>query len=212
MDLLFRFKPEQLIGLLLALSLHGAALYSLWSLRVIPSPDEAVTLFVSFINPAVPEKPMPPVPPKRPRPLEPLPLVVTKAAVVLPNEPVATIAVVPVPLAPAPPPPAPTAQPVIQSPVTLSGELSVSCPERSPPAYPAFSMRANEQGQVVLRVELGADGRITGVSIITHSGYSRLDDAAVNAVRNWRCKPAMRGGIAVPAVALQPFNFVLKGN
>lgn len=206
--MLSRLKPEQLIGLLLALTLHGAALYSLWSLRIIPTPAEAATLFVSFINPALSERPKPPEPPKRSHPVEPPRLLAVEAAVVLPNEPVVPAIIATTTL----PPPAPLAEPAIQQPVTLSGELSVSCPERTPPAYPVFSMRANEQGLVVLRVELGMDGRITGVTINKNSGYARLDDAAVSAVRNWRCKPAMRSGIAVPAVALQPFNFVLKGN
>jgi protein TonB len=30
-------------------------------------------------------------------------------------------------------------------------------------------------------------------------------------VKNWRCHPALRNGEPVRAVALQPFDFILKG-
>jgi protein TonB len=96
-------------------------------------------------------------------------------------------------------------------PVVLASELSVNCPERSPPDYPSQSMRMNEQGKVVLRVELGEDGRVATAEVKTNSGYRRLDEAALNAVKTWRCKPSVRNGVAFRAVALQPFNFVLEG-
>lgn len=200
-------KPEQLFGLLFVLALHGAGLYGLWRYHLIPEPAEAVTLMVDLINPSPPDKPPQPEPPKQPR-QRPIELrqprqLVAEAPVVLPDEPIA-------PPQPASPP-APVAQVEVPQVVTLSGELSISCPERSPPAYPAQSMRLNEQGRVVLRVELGVDGRIAGVAFKTHSGYSRLDEAAVSAVKTWRCKPAYRGGVAVAAVALQPFDFILEG-
>jgi protein TonB len=69
----------------------------------------------------------------------------------------------------------------------------------------------NEQGRVVLRVELGVDGYVSNVAFKTRSGFNRLDEAAVAAVKIWRCKPAYRGGVAVDAIALQPFDFILEG-
>ncbi len=209
MKLLQKLKPEQLFGLAFVLALHGAGLYGLWCYRLISAPTEAVVLMVDLINPAPPDKPKPPVPePPRPKPRpiesrQPRQLV-AEAPAVLSDEPV-------VPPQPAPPP-APVAPSLPLPPVTLSGELSVSCPERSPPAYPTLSMRLNEQGRVVLRVELGVDGRVSTATVKTASGFSRLDAAAVNAVKTWRCKPAYRGGAAVPAVALQPFDFILEGS
>lgn len=206
MKLMRKLKPEQVFGLVLVLVLHGAVLYGLWSYHMIPTPDEAVTLMVNLINPPPPDKPKPPEPPKlpKPHPVEvPKPRqLVAENAVLMPNEPVAP---------PPAPPPAPVAPPAPPQVVTLSGELSVSCAERSPPVYPAYSMRLNEQGRLVLRVELGVDGHVSNVSYKTRSGFNRLDEAAVAAVKTWRCKPAMRGGVAVPSVALQPFDFILEG-
>lgn len=215
-EALRRLDRGKLFGLLFVLVLHGAGLYGLWSYRIIPTPDEVLTLMVNLINPPPPEQPKPeppkPEPPKppKPRPIEPPPPehqhLVVEAPVVQPDEPVA--------YAPPPPPPSPPvveAPPLPPQPVMLSGELAVSCPERSPPNYPTRSRRLNEQGRVLLRVELGEDGRVSGVAVKTSSGFPSLDEAAVSAVKTWRCNPAIQNGVAVPAVALQPFAFILEG-
>jgi protein TonB len=211
--LLHTLKLEQIVGLLFVLALHGVALYELWSYRVIPTPVETITLMVSLISPSPPEQPKPPKPeppkPPKPRPPEPPPPehqhLVDEAPVMKPDEPVI--------YAPPPPPPPPVIEmpPLPPQPVQLSGELSVSCPERSPPDYPSLSMRMNEQGKVMLRVELGEDGRVAKAEVKTSSGYRRLDDAALATVKTWRCKPSVRDGVTVRAVALQPFNFILEG-
>lgn len=202
-----------MFGLLFVAVLHAAALYGLWSYRVIPTSDEALTLMVNFINPPPsPEKPESPKPkppkPPEPRPPDPPPVeppqLAVKAPEVQPEEPVVYTP---------PPPSAPVIDvpPLPPQPVVLSDELSVNCPERAPPAYPSLSTRLNEQGKVLLRVELGEDGRIANAEIKVSSGYRRLDDAALNTVRTWRCNPPMRNGVAARAVALQAFNFILGG-
>ena len=38
------------------------------------------------------------------------------------------------------------------------------------------------------------------------------DEAAIAAIRTWRCNPATRNGRPVRATALQPIKFVLQGN
>ena len=214
-----RISPDRAAGLLLVLALHGAALWGLWQHRLLPTPKEAMTLFVNFIAPPAPEKKEEPQrpPPKskpiekpQPRP-EPVPLV-TETPVVAANDYVAP--------PPPPPDPKPAPVPVIEAPpmpvpakpVTMSGELAVACPERSAPAYPIPSRRMGEEGTVVLRVELDEAGRVAAARVQAGSGHARLDDAALAAVRAWRCNPAQRNGQPVRAVALQPFKFVLQGS
>jgi len=219
-----KLTPDRMAGLVFAVAMHAAALYGLWSYRLIPTPEDAATLFVNLINPPQPEiKPEQPKPPPRevklekPRPVEkPRPepqQLVVETPVLAPSEPVAPppppkLEPLPPIEAPPVPPPAP-AKPA--GPVTLSNELSVSCPERTPPNYPAAAKRMGEQGRVVLRVELDENGRITAARIATSSGSARLDDASLAAVRQWHCNPARRDGEAVRAVALQPFDFILEG-
>lgn len=216
---------DKLAGLILVLALHGALLYGAWSYKLIPPPQEAVTLFVHLINPPPPKKEVPPSEPAKPPPQKvklvkpqsvkqpkPEPLLVSHTPVMSVSESVAPV-----------PPPEPVVQaspalePVVeaapksQAPVTLSSDLSVSCPQRAMPNYPAASRRQNEQGQVVLRVELDETGRIASARVSTSSGYKRLDEAGLAAIKNWQCNPSTRNGVAVRAVALQPFDFILEG-
>lgn len=211
-----QLKREQAAGFALVLALHAAALYGLMKHRMIPLPDKVETLFVNFIQPPEQPKPEPlklpeppkPVKPEKPRPPEPHRHLVVNAPAaasdyVMPPPPP------PEPVVEAPPPPsAPAPRPV--GPVSLSGELALACPTRTPPAYPALSRRMGETGKVVLRVELDTDGRVDAARVASSSSYKRLDEAALNAVRTWRCNPPLRDGQPVRAVALQPFQFNLE--
>ncbi|MBK8318714.1 MAG: energy transducer TonB [Betaproteobacteria bacterium] len=208
----WRLPLDRLVGLAFVLALHAAALYGLWQHRLIPSPQEAMTLFVNFIAlPAPEKKEEPKLPPPKPKPIEkPQPRqIIAETRVIVPTDYVAP-----------PPPEKSSPEPVIQAPpmplppgpMALSSELSVACPERSAPAYPAQSRRLGETGVVVLRVELGESGNVALARVDRSSGYPRLDEAALAAVRTWRCTPATRNGHPVRAVALQPFNFILNGN
>jgi len=53
-------------------------------------------------------------------------------------------------------------------------------------AYPPESRAAGEQGVVILRLTVDANGRPTAVSVAKSSGFPRLDRAAVEA--GWRCR------------------------
>lgn len=223
-------KQERAIGLAAALLLHAVILYALWSYHIIPPPGEALTVFVNCVNPAAPRRtpppavekpPVPPVRQETPAPVvQTAPKVLTSTAPVLsPAEPVAP----PPPVVKVPPAPVPVSAPVVSrpaevprpapaappQPVQLGSELSVACPDRTPPVYPKQSLRQGEQGRTVLLVELNELGRVTNVTVNVTSGFPRLDEAAAQAVRTWRCTPAKRNGSPVRAMALQPFNFNL---
>lgn len=77
------------------------------------------------------------------------------------------------------------------------------------PIYPALSKRLREQGKVLLRVRVSADGAAEQIDVQASSGASRLDNAAIDAVRHWRFIPARRGDDAVVGWALVPINFQL---
>lgn len=205
-----RPSPERAAGLAFVVALHAAALWSLWQHRLFPDTREAVTLFVNFIAPPTPEKKEEPKPPPpKPKPVEkPQPRqIVAETPVVIPTD-----------YAAPPPPPAPPvvaappAPPKPAGPITLGGELSVACPERTPPRYPPHSRRMGEEGAVVLRVELDEQGKVSAARVSASSGFPRLDEAALGAVRTWRCTPPTHHGRPVRAIAVQPFNFVLQGS
>ncbi|MCM2289900.1 MAG: energy transducer TonB [Sulfuritalea sp.] len=205
-----RSSQDKSVGVLLVVAVHAAALWGLWTHRLIAVPEEAATLFVNFIAP--PDLPRVEPPPRReppkPRPRhDPLPQPSPLAAATPLNSP-AEFAVPPAPT----PVAAAAVEPKPAGPVTLGAELSVSCPERTAPNYPLPSRRLNETGTAVLRVELDEQGRVVAARVATGSGFDRLDAAALAAVKTWRCNPAQRNGQPVRAVALQPFKFVLQGS
>jgi len=78
------------------------------------------------------------------------------------------------------------------------------------PIYPRYCRLHNQEGKVVLVAHVDASGRVTRVYIKQSSGISRLDKAAVDALRNARFKPATKAGIPVSSDIEETFIFRLK--
>jgi len=85
--------------------------------------------------------------------------------------------------------------------------LAYASPLRPP--YPPASVRAAEQGTVLLRVLVDAGGVPQRVEIARSSGHSRLDAAARNSVMRARFRPVMRNGEAASAWGVVPVEFRL---
>lgn len=77
------------------------------------------------------------------------------------------------------------------------------------PVYPRMSRRMGEQGTVLVRVLISADGRAEQAEIRTSSGYARLDEAALDTVKRWRYVPGKRAGTAEAMWFNVPVRFVL---
>jgi protein TonB len=214
-------------GFLFVLMVHAALFYFLWNQRVIPPPERMVTLFAELIASPAPSAEPKALPEPTPVKLQPAkkPIIKPKQERLVAKAPVSVLPKQQYtePLPESSPEAdvgkkeediaidaAPAQMPT--GPVTLSSELSVSCPKLNAPTYPAISRRMGEEGKLVLRVELDENGRIDDARVINSSGYERLDTAALSAVKSWQCNPSKRNGQPIRAVALQPFNFVLQGN
>ncbi|WP_313808576.1 energy transducer TonB [Sphingobium sp.] len=147
-------------------------------------------------------------PPSQPRIVAPSPLVQ------VPVPPTPMVATTPQPVPPAPPValPAPVVAPVVSAgpSVVQGGDLGTQMVAGRPPRYPIESRRKREQGTVVLALTLGMDGAVESIAINRSSGFSRLDDAARDAVRGWRWKPIMRDGQAVRVKGVVEIPFVLR--
>ena len=63
------------------------------------------------------------------------------------------------------------------------------------------------QGKVLLDVVVKTDGTPMKVAVSRSSGSSILDEAALEAVRQWRFVPAHRRGEVVQANVLVPVEF-----
>jgi periplasmic protein TonB len=78
-----------------------------------------------------------------------------------------------------------------------------------PPVYPPRCLRMGLEGVVKVRVLVGEDGRPQEVSLAKSSGESLLDEAALQAVKDWVFKPATRNGVPARAWAVVPIEFKL---
>lgn len=78
------------------------------------------------------------------------------------------------------------------------------------PPYPRLSRRLREEGTVLLQLLIEADGRISELEVFQSSGFPRLDQAALEAVRQWRFEPARQGDTAIAYRYQQPITFQLQ--
>ena len=176
---------------------------------------------------ATPDVPAPPVPapaptiPRlaevaipKPEPHRPAPAPPRHAA---PERRVAAAHAVPHrPAAPAPTaaaeaaPSVPAAQAVAQAAPLVPARPLSGMASDAPPVYPELARRRGEQGRVLLRVNVSADGQPVQVAVAQTSGFPALDQAARDAVRRWRFVPATQAGIPIAAVADVRIRFRLE--
>ena len=120
--------------------------------------------------------------------------------------------------------PAPTAQPVQTTPVQTTPVAEVPAPaapltpprtdaahlNNPAPQYPSLSRRLGEQGKVLLDVYILPDGSVGEIKLNQSSGFPRLDNAALQAVKTWKYVPAKRGDKPIPFWYVQPVSFVFN--
>lgn len=179
-----------------------------------PEPVAAPAAIQSTPTPP-PPKPVPHVsrekPKLQPRP-KPTPLPVAEA-------PSQHVAEAPAPADPAPPAPTPPAPaPQAAAPAQGKPTMALSAPKNVShldcnivqPDYPMLSKRRGETGVAYVHFVVGLTGKLENIVLKKSSGYSRLDDAALDAMRNSSCKPYMEDGQPVRAAYTQPFDFSLQ--
>ena len=92
-----------------------------------------------------------------------------------------------------------------------SGEAHALYGENPAPTYPERARRDNQQGTVLLRVLVEADGSVARVEVAQSSGFDALDRAAAETVRTrWRFVPARRDGANAASWVLVPIRFALR--
>jgi protein TonB len=78
------------------------------------------------------------------------------------------------------------------------------------PIYPQLSRKKKEQGTVLLLILVKADGTVGEIKLQTSSGYSRLDQAAKQAVKHWQFQPAQQDGKNIDFWYELPLKFQLN--
>ncbi len=110
----------------------------------------------------------------------------------------------PLPTPPAlPPPPKPNA------PLIPGGDIRVPQKTRHvAPIYPAIARGSGIQGVVILEAVIGENGRVRDVRVLR--SIRLLDQAAIDAVRQWQFTPTLLNGEPVPIVMTVTVSFELK--
>jgi protein TonB len=200
------------LNLLVVAALHAGAL----ALLLIVVPAERIAELVRPLSVRLIEEPAarpvapPPAEPPRPRPKAPPRILAVEIPASTPGPASFVISQPPPDPAPASAvPPAPTFAPVAEP--LVAARFDAAYLNNPKPMYPMASRRLGEEGRVVLRVLVDAQGRAEAVELERSSGFPRLDTAAREAVVQWRFVPARRGSEPVPARVLVPIVFNLEG-
>ncbi|MBL1264902.1 energy transducer TonB [Methylomicrobium sp. RS1] len=228
---------RQLIFIFLGVLLvHGVLIAYLQRTPVTETPAEPLVMAVELLTAPAPQaakpaplappveqpKPQPkpvkpkkaPVPPKKPQvvrkpvtaPPEPkaVPAAKAETAVSVPTPAPTAMATRPQPPVPAAPPAQPKAEPFTEA------NYRANYKSNPKPEYPRLAKSRGWQGRVLLRVQVTAEGRSAAVSVQQSSGHELLDEAAVEAVRNWTFIPAKRGDTPVASAVTVPIQFKLN--
>ncbi len=75
-----------------------------------------------------------------------------------------------------------------------------------PPDYPDKLKRDGVSGMVVVNVVIEVDGKVSEVEV-RNSTNAEFEAPAVEAVKNWRFKPAKKGGSAIRSKVALPLKF-----
>jgi TonB family protein len=105
-----------------------------------------------------------------------------------------------------PPPPPPLGPDGTMAPVRVGG--SIQPPTKlvdAKPVYPEELRAARISGVVIVEALIGEDGKVRDVKILR--GIPMLDQAAIDAVKQWEFTPTRLNGVAVPVIMTATVNF-----
>jgi TonB family protein len=85
------------------------------------------------------------------------------------------------------------------------GVLQGSATKKVQPAYPAIAKSARAQGSVQVQITVNENGEVIDARVI--NGQPMLREAALQAAKQWRFKPAELSGVPVKATGILSFDF-----
>jgi len=77
-----------------------------------------------------------------------------------------------------------------------------------PPVYPDIAKQARVQGIVILECTISPQGKVTDVKVLR--GIPLLDQAGIDAVKQWQYTPTLLNGVPVPVIMTVTVNFRLN--
>jgi TonB family protein len=104
---------------------------------------------------------------------------------------------------PPPPPPPPGA------PVRVGGNIKTPTKVKHVnPVYPPDALAARIQGVVIVEATIDTEGRVSDAKVLR--SIPVLDNAALEAVRQWEFTPTEFNGVRVPVIMTVTVNFTLQ--
>jgi len=91
-----------------------------------------------------------------------------------------------------------------------AASVDVSYWRNPAPAYPARALRQRAEGTVLLEVHVLSSGQSGEIKLQSSSGSTLLDEAAINAVKTWRFRPAEVNGRPVAQWINVPITFRIQ--
>lgn len=79
--------------------------------------------------------------------------------------------------------------------------------KKAQPVYPAIAQSARVSGVVILEALIGVDGRVTNAQVLR--SIPLLDQAAIDAVKQWEYTPTLLNGAPVPVIMTVTVTFML---
>ena len=76
------------------------------------------------------------------------------------------------------------------------------------PVYPADALDARVQGVVIIEATIDSLGNVSTARVLR--GQPLLDQAALDAVKEWQFTPTMMNGVAVPVIMTVTVNFTMS--
>jgi len=91
-------------------------------------------------------------------------------------------------------------------PVRIGGQIKPPTKVKDvKPVYPAIAQSAHVTGTVTIEAIIGPDGKVSEAKVVR--SVPLLDQAALDAVRQWEYMPTLLNGVPVPVVTTVTINF-----
>lgn len=116
-------------------------------------------------------------------------------------------------LGPMPPPPPPSSNAAVSNsgmaPIRVGGNIKVPTKLKDvKPLYPPAAQDAGIQGVVIIEATIDTNGRVSDARVLR--SIAQLDDAALDAVRQWEFTTTQLNGVPVPVIMTVTVNFSLQ--
>jgi TonB family protein len=94
----------------------------------------------------------------------------------------------------------------MMAPVRIGGQIRAPKKIKDvKPVYPAIAQSARVAGAVTIEATIGADGKVIDAKVVR--SIPLLDQAALDAVRQWEYTPTLLNGVPVPVLVTVTINF-----